>query len=381
MALKTTRGDAGAPTKGRGAPSNLEGRYETWTRETADDGWAREEETPRRLETVVTPETAKSIIARNDSPDIPFEQSINPYRGCEHGCSYCYARPSHAYLGLSPGLDFETRIVAKTNAAELLRKELAAPGYRCSAIALGANTDPYQPAEREFRTTRELLEVLLEHRHPVTVVTKGALILRDLDLLAELAARRLASVAVSLTTLDDRLKRCLEPRAAAPQARLRVIRALVGAGVPVTVLVAPVIPALNDHELESLVEAAAVAGGCRTSSARSSSSGCASITPSAPTGCSTSCATCAAAGSMTRASATGCVARAPMRSCLPRDFRPPAAVSDSTSRGAPTSTARSSCATRRHPGRATCSADSHARIQLSYRALDSQCVAYTRVVR
>jgi hypothetical protein len=176
MALKTTRGDHGAPTKGRGAPSNLDGRYESWAREAVDDGWAREEEEPRRLETVVTIETAKSIIARNQSPDIPFEQSINPYRGCEHGCVYCYARPSHAYLGLSPGLDFETRIFAKTNAAELLRKELAASGYRCSSLALGANTDPYQPAERELGITRSILEVLAECEHPFTIVTKSSLV-------------------------------------------------------------------------------------------------------------------------------------------------------------------------------------------------------------
>jgi DNA repair photolyase len=245
---------------GRGAVSNPGGRFEDTRVVACDDGWGGQDEPPRRPETTLTPDRPRRAITRNSSPDVPFEQSINPYQGCEHGCIYCFARPTHAYWNLGPGLDFETRIFHKPALARLLAEELRAPGYVCKPINLGANTDPYQPAEREFRTTRELLEVLLEHRHPVTVVTKGALILRDLDLLAELAGRRLASVAVSLTTLDDRLKRCLEPRAAAPQARLRVIRALVGAGVPVTVLVAPVIPALSDHELESLVEAAAVAG-------------------------------------------------------------------------------------------------------------------------
>jgi len=260
MALKTTRGDRGAPTKGRGAPSNLEGRYESWTREAVDDGWAREEEAPRRLETVVTPETAKSIIARNDSPDIPFEQSINPYRGCEFGCAYCYARPSHAYLGLSPGLDFETRIFAKTNAAELLRKELAAPSYRCSSIALGANTDPYQPAERELRITRSILEVLVECEHPFTIVTKGALVERDIDLIAPMAAKDLARVYVSVTNLDAELARKLEPRASAPYRRLEAIKRLVAAGIPSGVLVAPVIPFITDRHLEEILERAREAG-------------------------------------------------------------------------------------------------------------------------
>ena len=260
MALKTTRGDRGAPTKGRGAPSNLEGRYESWTREALDDGWAREEEEPRRLETVVTPETAKSIIARNDSPDIPFDQSINPYRGCEHGCVYCYSRPSHAYLGLSPGLDFETRIFAKTNAAELLRKELAAPNYRCSSIALGANTDPYQPAERELRITRSILEVLVECEHPFTIVTKGALVERDIDLIAPMAAKDLARVYVSVTNLDAELARKLEPRASAPYRRLEAIKRLVAAGIPCGVLVAPVIPFITDRHLEEILEHAREAG-------------------------------------------------------------------------------------------------------------------------
>ena len=260
MALKTTRGDRGAPTKGRGAPSNLEGRYESWTREAADDGWAREEEEPRRLETVVTPETAKSIIARNQSPDIPFEQSINPYRGCECGCSYCYARPSHAYLGLSPGLDFETRIFAKTNAAELLRNELAAPNYRCSSIALGANTDPYQPAEHELRITRSILEVLVECEHPFTIVTKRALVERDIDLIAPMAAKDLVRVYVSVTNLDAELARKLEPRASAPYRRLEAIKRLVAAGIPSGVLVAPVIPFITDRHMEEILERAREAG-------------------------------------------------------------------------------------------------------------------------
>jgi DNA repair photolyase len=261
MALKTTRGDRGGPLKGRGAASNVEGRYESAIRETFDDGWAREEAEPApRMETVVTRETAKSIIARNESPDVPFEQSINPYRGCEHGCVYCYARPSHAYLGLSPGLDFETRIFAKTNAAELLRKELSTPGYRCSVISLGANTDPYQPAERDLRITRSILEVLVEFQHPFTIVTKGALVERDLDLISPMAAKNLARVFVSVTSLDPELARKLEPRAAAPYRRLEAIRKLTSSGVPCGVLVAPVIPFLNDGDLEAIVGAAAEAG-------------------------------------------------------------------------------------------------------------------------
>jgi DNA repair photolyase len=260
MGLKTTRGDGGGPTKGRGAPSNLEGRYESWTREPVDDGWAREDEPLPRLETVVTPETAKSIIARNESPDIPFEQSINPYRGCECGCGYCYARPSHAYLGLSPGLDFETRIFAKTNAAELLRKELAAPGYRCSSIALGANTDPYQPVERELRITRSILELLVECEHPFTIVTKSALVERDSDLIAPMAAKDLARVYVSVTNLDAELARKLEPRAAAPYRRLEAIKRLVAAGIPTGVVVAPVIPFITDRHLEEILERAREAG-------------------------------------------------------------------------------------------------------------------------
>ncbi|HUN25573.1 MAG TPA: PA0069 family radical SAM protein [Steroidobacteraceae bacterium] len=245
--------------KGRGALSNPAGRFNTTQTERVDDGWYAEE-APPSVATHVAPEQARSIISTNDSPDIPFEYSINPYRGCEHGCPYCYARPSHAYLGLSPGLDFETRLFYKPDAAQLLEAELAAPGYVCKPIALGSNTDPYQPVERKLRVTRSILEVLARCRHPVTVVTKGALLLRDLDLLADLARDGLASVAISITSLDPELKRSLEPRASSPQARLRMLRELTAAGVPAGVLVAPVIPALNDHEMEAILESAADAG-------------------------------------------------------------------------------------------------------------------------
>jgi DNA repair photolyase len=248
--------------KGRGALSNPPARFVGRAAEAQDDGWYQQE-LPDSIATEIRPEAARSIISRNDSPDIPFEQSINPYRGCEHGCIYCYARPSHAYVDLSPGIDFETRLFYKADAARLLRAELGRPGYRCSAIMLGANTDPYQPLEQRLRVTRSILEVLLETRHPVSVITKGTLVLRDLDLLRELARLNLTRVYVSFTTLDVGLKRQLEPRAAAPQARLRVISALAAAGVPVGVMTAPMIPAINDAELESLLEAAAQAGATR----------------------------------------------------------------------------------------------------------------------
>jgi DNA repair photolyase len=254
------REDRHQAAKGRGAVSNPAGRFEATRLEAADDGWGSLDEPPRRPETLLLADHPRRAITRNASPDVPFDQSVNPYQGCEHGCIYCFARPSHSYWNLGAGLDFETRIFHKPGLARLLERELAAPGYECKPINLGANTDPYQPAERECGTTRALLEVLLAHRHPVTVVTKGALILRDLDLLAALARQQLCSVAVSLTTLDDGLKRTLEPRAAAPGARLRVIRELVAAGIPVTVLLAPMIPALNDHEMERLLQAAAEAG-------------------------------------------------------------------------------------------------------------------------
>ncbi|MDE2219274.1 MAG: PA0069 family radical SAM protein [Gammaproteobacteria bacterium] len=245
--------------KGRGATINPAGRFALTSRLAVDDGWYQEA-TPDSIATEVRPEAARSVISRNDSPDIPFAQSINPYRGCEHGCVYCYARPSHAYVDLSPGIDFETRLFYKADAARLLRAELARPAYRPQPIMLGANTDPYQPAEKRLRVTREILEVLWQARHPLTIITKGALVLRDLELLQELARLNLVRVTVSLTTLDPELKRTLEPRAASPQARLKVIAALAGAGVPVGVLTAPLIPAVNDAELESLLEAAAAAG-------------------------------------------------------------------------------------------------------------------------
>ncbi len=246
--------------KGRGTSLRPPGRFESRDTRRTDDGWGTIEEELPPLATTVTPERAKSIISRNESPDIGFSQSINPYRGCEHGCIYCYARPSHAYLNLSPGLDFETKLFFKPNAAELLDKELRKPDYKPTTIVLGANTDPYQPVERRLQVTRGILEVLARFRHPVGITTKGAMIERDLDLLADLARDRLVGVGVTLTTLDPALKRTLEPRASSPQARLRVIRQLSEAGVPVRVMFSPVIPCVNDAELEQVLEAAAEAG-------------------------------------------------------------------------------------------------------------------------
>ena len=246
--------------KSCGALSRTQGRFETVAREAFDDGWGAEDEAPAALQTTVTEERARSIIQRNDSPDLPFELSINPYRGCEHGCIYCYARPSHAYLELSPGLDFERKLFAKLNAVELLRDELSRRGYRPSPIALGANTDCYQPIERRYRITRGLIELLAHCRHPLTIVTKSALVERDLDLLGPMGRANLAKVFVSLGTLDRALARRLEPRAASPQRRLDTIRALSGAGVPVGVMLAPVIPALSDKSVEESLEAAAAAG-------------------------------------------------------------------------------------------------------------------------
>jgi len=248
--------------KGRGAVGNREGRFETRRIQAVDDGWdsGDEEDAPPRLATTVTPEKTRTILSRNDSPDVPFDRSINPYKGCEHGCVYCFARPTHSYLGLSPGLDFETKIFSKPEAARLLREELRRPGYRPEVIALGANTDPYQPAERDLEITRGILEALWEHRHPVGVVTKSSLVLRDLDLLAPMAKMNLAAVFLSITTLDRGLARTMEPRAAAPHRRLETIRALSEAGVPVGVLASPMIPGLNDQELERILEAAASAG-------------------------------------------------------------------------------------------------------------------------
>ena len=248
------------PRKGRGAVGNATGRFESEVRVAFDDGWGSLDEEPLPLDTTYTRDSARSIIARNDSPDIGFDRSINPYRGCEHGCIYCFARPTHAYLGLSPGLDFESRIFVKEDAATLLRAELSKPGYRCDIIALGANTDPYQPIERKLEITRRVLEVLREFRHPVGIVTKSALVARDIDILAEMARDRLAVVSVSLTTLDRALARKMEPRAATPERRLETIAALSSAGIPVNVMTAPMIPALNDMEMERLLEAAAERG-------------------------------------------------------------------------------------------------------------------------
>lgn len=244
-----------ATIKGRGAADNPQGRFEKLVR--SPDAESEVEAKPK---TVVTLRDARSIIARNDSPDLPFTQSINPYQGCEHGCIYCYARPSHAYLGLSPGLDFETRLFAKANAAELLRKELSHPSYRCDVISLGANTDPYQPIEREHRITRSILEVLREFGNPVGIVTKGSLIERDLDLLEPMARERLVHVFVSAGSLDGEIARTLEPRASAPYRRIETVRRLSAAGVPVGVLVAPIIPFLNDKDMEAVLEAASEAG-------------------------------------------------------------------------------------------------------------------------
>ncbi len=245
--------------KGRGALSNVAGRFDSTTLERTDDGWYQEEVEEAPGETVL-PDRAKSVISSNDSPDVGFDLSINPYRGCSHGCVYCFARPSHSYLGLSPGLDFETKLFYKENAAQLLEAELAKRNYVCKTIALGINTDGWQPLEKRLQVTRSILEVLVRCRHPVTIVTKSALVVRDIDLLADLARDRLVSVSVSVTSLQDEIKRTLEPRAASPQARLRVMRQLAEAGVPVGVLLAPVIPAITDHEMEDILAAAKEAG-------------------------------------------------------------------------------------------------------------------------
>ena len=245
--------------KGRGAQSNASGRYEPLARIAFDDGWRSLDELPP-FKTTVQADATRKIITRNDSPDIGFDRSINPYRGCEHGCVYCFARPTHAYLGLSPGLDFESKLFVKPEAAELLAKELASPNYSPRVIAIGTNTDPYQPIERRYKVMRRILEVLDRAGHPVGIVTKSALVLRDLDILARMAERNLAKVALSVTTLDPELARKMEPRAAAPLRRLETLRALAQAGVPTTVMVAPIIPALNDSEIERILDRAQAAG-------------------------------------------------------------------------------------------------------------------------
>lgn len=246
--------------KGRGATHNPDNRFFTTRSQAADDGWALAPDPLPPLATTVSAVRSRSIISSNSSPDVPFAHSINPYQGCEHGCVYCYARPSHAYLDLSAGLDFETKLFAKTNAAELLREELSHPRYRAGTINIGANTDPYQPIERDYRITRGLLEVMLETRHPLTLVTKNALVVRDVDLLQELAKLNLVRVYVSVTSLDAGLSQVLEPRASAPHRRLLAIRQLRAAGVPVGVLLAPLIPFVNDSEMEAILEAVADAG-------------------------------------------------------------------------------------------------------------------------
>jgi DNA repair photolyase len=246
--------------KGRGARSNDSSRYDQERRVGFDDGWSSEDETPPPLRTEVSRDSTRTIIAKNDSPDISFNQSINPYRGCEHGCIYCFARPTHAYLGLSPGLDFESKLFVKPEAAKLLEAELRKPSYKPQVIAMGTNTDPYQPIEREWRVTRSVLQVMSDFKNPVGIVTKSALVQRDIDILGPMAAQGLAKVFLSVTTLDRKLARAMEPRAATPEKRLETIRALSAAGIPTGVMTAPLIPALNDEEMESILAAAVEAG-------------------------------------------------------------------------------------------------------------------------
>jgi DNA repair photolyase len=246
--------------KGRGARSNASSRYDTEKRVGFDDGWNRDDEEPPPLRTEIIRDSTRTIIARNDSPDISFDRSINPYRGCEHGCIYCFARPTHAYLGLSPGLDFESKLLVKPEAAQLLEEELRKPSYRAAVLAMGTNTDPYQPIERDLKITRSILEVLSAFKHPVAIVTKSAAVTRDIDILAPMAAEGLAKVALSITTLDRKLARTMEPRAATPSKRLETIRALADAGIPVAVMTAPIIPALTDSEIETILAASAEAG-------------------------------------------------------------------------------------------------------------------------
>jgi DNA repair photolyase len=245
--------------RGRGAGLNMSGRFEIRTREVFDDGWRGIEEL-EPFKTEVQVEKPRSVITRNQSPDLSFDRSVNPYRGCEHGCVYCFARPSHAYMGLSAGVDFEARLFAKPDAPRLLERELSRPGYKAQPIAIGTNTDPYQPIEKQWRIMRQLLEVLEAAEHPVGIVTKSALVTRDIDILSRMATKGLVRVALSVTTLDRKLARAMEPRAATPERRLEAMRALAGAGVPVSVMAAPVIPGLNDHEIERILDSAKAAG-------------------------------------------------------------------------------------------------------------------------
>lgn len=261
MRLKAVAGERGRSCRGRGATMNPDGRFESATREEIDDGWLGADDCDvSRTPTLVTAERVRTIISRNKSPDVAFNLSINPYRGCEHGCIYCFARPTHSYLNLSPGLDFETRLFAKVNAAACFEKELARPGYACETISIGTNTDPYQPAEREWKVMRSLLEVAARYNQPLGIVTKNALIERDLDILVPMAQKGLVAVFVSITTLDHGIARRMEPRASAPSRRIEAVRRLSAAGVPVGVMFAPVVPFLTDGELESVLEAAAGAG-------------------------------------------------------------------------------------------------------------------------
>ncbi|MBK5564935.1 PA0069 family radical SAM protein [Ensifer sp. SSB1] len=250
--------------RGRGAGLNMSGRFEPQARESFDDGWESLEDLPP-FKTEVQVEKPRTVITRNDSPDISFDRSINPYRGCEHGCIYCFARPTHAFMGLSAGLDFEAKLFAKPDAARLLERELARPDYKVRPIAIGTNTDPYQPIEKEWRIMRQILEVLSEANHPVMIVTKSAMVTRDIDILAPMAEKGLVRVGISVTTLDRKLARTMEPRAATPPKRLEAIRALAEAGIPAGVLVSPIIPALNDHEIERVLEAARTAGATEAS--------------------------------------------------------------------------------------------------------------------
>lgn len=251
---------------GRAALSNPDNRFDRFTAEAVDDGWVGDDDPLPVLRTVVRDEQPRTVITRNTSPDLSFDRSINPYRGCEHGCIYCFARPSHAYLGLSPGLDFETHLIARPDAATVLRKELSKPSYRAKTIAIGTNTDPYQPIEKDRRIMREILTVLAAFNHPVAIVTKGTLITRDVDILAPLAAKGLLRVGIAVTTLDPKTSRAMEPRVPLPAARLRVIRHLTDAGIPVRAMVSPVVPALTDHELEAILAACAAAGAVAASS-------------------------------------------------------------------------------------------------------------------
>jgi DNA repair photolyase len=250
------------PVRGRGAKSNASGRFEAFTHQAFDDGWEHEgkDDAPAQLKTELQAETPRRIITHNDSPDIPFNASINPYRGCEHGCIYCYARPTHAYMGLSPGIDFETKLFFKPDAARLLERELGRKAYRCERIHMGSNTDPYQPIERGLKITREVLKVLARYRNPVTITTKNALVTRDADILGPMGRANLAMVSISITTLDRKLARAMEPRASTPDKRLAALKILSEAGVPTMVGFAPVIFGLNDHEMETVLERAAEAG-------------------------------------------------------------------------------------------------------------------------